>query len=304
MTTSQNKFKITAGFFILGAAIYAGIYWQNRSSETEGGGADISDYGGGAGSTTNGDSAGQTNSRNLQNSGGSVQNSSSNSDNESDETRQKIENGQLNDETAFSRASFFNPVNWGSEHQALSGLEAQRLSFKPSCAKHPRAQGSADHPAGWAEPFTHTDSLSRWPASAAHVIDWNQFWKVGDKGIQISIRWNFEIPARYAVVGYSFPLQYPDGYGTSIFPDNPEMSWEDAKAFVSAWEKKTLAEGGLPATRSMSLADRAFNPADVSTEEVERAEFSNSRVRAAQTGKMICNTPSPALTELSCSCTF
>jgi hypothetical protein len=112
------------------------------------------------------------------------------------------------------------------------------------------------------------------------------------------------MPPRYAVVGYSFPLQNPDGYGTSIFPDNPEMSWEEAKAFVSAWEKKTLAEGGLPATRSMSLADRPFNPADVSTEEVERAEFSNSRIRAAQTGKMICNSASPALTELSCSCSF
>lgn len=304
MSTSQNKIKVTAGFVLFAAAVSAGVYWQIRKSETGDSETGFETANRDSTSGAGNDSAGQSIRKNPRNPGGAAQNGDGNSESENDETRQKIENGQLTEETAFSRANFFKPVNWGSEQQALSGLEPQRLSFKPSCAKHPRAQGSADHPAGWAEPFTHTDSLSRWPSSTAHVIDWNQFWKVGDKGIQISIRWNFELPARYAVVGYSFPLQNPDGYGTSIFPDNPEFSWEDAKAYVIAWEKKTLAEGGLPATRSMSLADRPFNPAEVSTEEIERAEFSNSRIRAAQTGKMICNSPSPALTELSCSCSF
>lgn len=303
MPTSQNKIKITAGLVLLAAAASAGVYLQNRGSDSGENDTGFSAANQGSTSSAGNDSAGQSLRGNPQNTNGAGQ-TGDGSGNENDETRQKIENGQLTDETVFSRANFFKPVNWGTDHQALGALEAQRLSFKPSCAKHPRAQASADHPAGWAEPFTHTDSLSRWPSSSAHVIDWNQFWKVGEKGIQISIRWNFELPARYAVVGYSFPLQNPDGYGTSIFPENPEFSWEDAKAFVTAWEKKTLAEGGLPATRSMSLADRPFNPAEVSTEEVERAEFSNSRIRAAQTGKMICNSPSPALTELSCSCTF
>lgn len=223
---------------------------------------------------------------------------------ENDATHQKLENSQLGGESDFTRAPYFTPVDWGTGQTALAQREGQTLQFKPACKTHPRAGESSLHPAQWAESFTQTDSLSRWPLSATHVIDWNQFWQVGDRGIQVSIRWNFEMPPRYNVVGYSFALTNPDGYGTSLWPDKPEMSWDEAKAFVVEWEKKTLEAGGKLASRTMSVAEKPFNPADVSTEEVERAEYHNSRVRAVQTGKMICNSTPTQQDLLSCSCWF
>lgn len=229
---------------------------------------------------------------------------SGNSTSPQESTREKLENGQLNTETSFSRAQFFKPIDWGESNQSLSEKEKQGITFKPACRSHPRAVTNSPQPADWAESFTHTDSLSRWPSPSAHVVDWNQFWQVGDKGIQVSIRWNFELPPKYTVVGYSFALNNPDGYGAAIFPERPEMSWDEAKSMVVEWEKKTLERGGKLATRSMSVAEKPFNPAEVSTDEIERAEYSNSRIRAAQTGKMICHNSNPNLEELSCSCGF
>ena len=82
------------------------------------------------------------------------------------------------------------------------------------------------------------------------------------------------------------------------------MTWDDAKKFVADWEKKTLEQGGKAGTRTMSVAEKPFNPAEVSTEEVERAEYSNSRVRAVQSGKMICNAQAQEPINLNCSCWF
>jgi hypothetical protein len=219
-------------------------------------------------------------------------------------TRTLVENSQLDNEINFTRAVFFTPVEWGPQHQGLQQKEKQSLLFKPACKNHKRASAANTHPTDWAEPFSHSDGQSRWPSATSHVVDWNQYWKLGDKGIQISIRWNFELPPKYSVLGYTFALSNPDGYGTAIWPEKPEMSWEEAKNFVLDWEKKTLDAGGKPGTRTMSLAEKPFNPGEVSTEEIERAEYSNGRVRAAQTGKMLCNSQPKTPEELSCSCWF
>ncbi|MFZ9520708.1 MAG: hypothetical protein ACO3A4_09540 [Silvanigrellaceae bacterium] len=219
-------------------------------------------------------------------------------------TRAQVENGQIDNESNFTRSVFFTPVDWGPQNLALSQKEKQSITLKPTCKTHKRATASNTHPADWAQAFTHTDEQSRWPSSAAHVVDWNQYWKVGDKGIQVSIRWNFELPPKYSVLAYSFALSNPDGFGTSLWPEKPEMSWEEAKNFVLDWEKKTLDAGGKPGTRTMSLAEKPFNPGEVSTEEIERAEYSNGRIRAAQSGKMLCNSKPQTPEELSCSCWF
>ncbi|NBW82199.1 hypothetical protein EBR21_10650 [bacterium] len=219
-------------------------------------------------------------------------------------TRNRVENGQLDNEVNFTRAVFFTPVEWGPQNLGLQQKEKQSLLFKPACKTHKRATPASSHPTDWAEPFTHSDGQSRWPSSTSHVVDWNQYWTLRDKGIQISIRWNFEMPPKYSVLGYSFALSNPDGYGTALWPEKPEMSWEEAKNFILDWEKKTLDAGGKPGTRTMSLAEKPFNPGEVSTEEIERAEYSNGRVRAAQSGKMLCNSKPNSPEELSCSCWF
>ena len=209
----------------------------------------------------------------------------------------------MNAENNFSRAEFFKPVDWGSNLQTLASKEPQVLKFNAACNNHPRHAPQAQ-PADWAEAFTHSDAMQRWPAPATHVIDWNQFWKTKDKGLQISIRWNFELPARYSVLGYSFAADKPDGYGAPLFPEKSDLTWDDAKAFVLELEKKIVADGGTPTTRTMSVAEKAFNPGEVSPDEIQRAEFTNSRVRGAQTGKMSCNANSAELTTLSCACWF
>lgn len=207
-------------------------------------------------------------------------------------------------DTLFTRGEYFKSVNWGTDLKGLPEKENQKLNFRPTCKSHKRADSSDSHPADWAEQLTKTDSVARWPAAATHVIDWNQFWQLGDKGLQISIRWNFESPARYNVVGYSFALSNPDGFGTALWQDMPEMSWDEAKDFVIKWEQKTLAEGGKAGTRTMSVAEKLFNPAEVSTEDIERAEYKNSRVRSAQSGKMHCSSPAQASADLNCNCWF
>ena len=129
---------------------------------------------------------------------------SSQGNTETNDTHNKLENGMMDGETTFTRGVFFKPLDWGPQLNALSEKEKQTLAFKPTCKSHPRLSETSSHPADWAESFTKIDSLSRWPASTAHVIDWNQFWQLGDKGLQVSIRWNFELPPRYNGVGYSF----------------------------------------------------------------------------------------------------
>jgi hypothetical protein len=207
-------------------------------------------------------------------------------------------------ETVFTRGDYFKPVQWGPDLKAVDEKENQKLSFKPACKAHPRTAVKVRHPSDWAGDFTKSEAQFRWPAASAHVIDWNQYWQVADKGIQISIRWNFDLPARYTVVGYSFALAKPDGYGTPLWQEMSEMSWDEAKDFVTKWEQKTLAEGGKAGTRTMSLAEKPFNPAEVSTEEIERAEYSNARVRSAQSGKMHCSSPALSPAELNCGCWF
>jgi len=224
--------------------------------------------------------------------------------NTTNSVQSKIEDGQLTPETAFSRAAFFKPVDWGIQFDVLQQKEKQEITFKPSCKSHKRTMDGGIHPAEWADAMTRADAQSRWPNSGTHVIDWNQNWQVGDQGIQISIRWNFEMPPRYSVHGYSFPLTDPDGYGTPLWPEKAEMSWSDARTFVIDWEKTTIDKGGKPGTRTMSLAEKPFDPSKTSTQDIERAEYANGRVRAAQTGKMICNSSPQKPEELSCSCTF
>lgn len=218
-------------------------------------------------------------------------------------TARQIEQGEAPGSGEFTRAEFFKPVDWGADLNAMPNKEPQTLNFKPACKNHPRlASGIA--PSDWAENFTSSESQQRWPSSRSHVIDWNQFWQLKDTGYQISIRWNFENPPRYSVVGYSFVMNKPDGYGAPAFPERMNQTWEEAKSFVEDWEKKLLNEGGKPGTRTMSVAGKAFNPAEVSPEEIDRAEYANSRIRGAQTGKMSCNTLTTDLSSLNCTCWF
>lgn len=302
MAQPPNRTRIAGGLMIV-ALVGAGVwYFQSRSADkfTPDGSSS------GQNSSASGESS---NSNSAQSNGASTSNATGRATGSSESLQgnnlgDQIENGRLPDEAAFTRAQFFKPVNWGPQNTALAEKEKQTIKFKPACRAHPRATQDSVHPADWAESFTHTDPLSRWPAPSTHVVDWNQFWQLGDKGLQVSIRWNFESPPRYTVVGYSFALNNPDGYGTSLWPEKPEMTWDDAKAFVTEWEKKTLENGGKLATRSMSVAEKPFNPAEVSTEEIERAEYSNSRIRAVQSGKMVCNNPAQNSEELSCSCWF
>jgi hypothetical protein len=219
------------------------------------------------------------------------------------QSSEKIEQGEAPGSGEFSRAEFFKPQDWGADLSTLAALEPQTLKFNPACKNHPRNNPNLS-PAEWAEGFTLTQAQQRWPSASTHVIDWNQFWQVKDVGYQVSIRWNFESPPLYSVVGYSFALNRPDGYGAPAFAEKMQVTWEEAKTFVQSWEKKILAEGGKPGTRTMSLAEKAFRPAEVSPQDVERAEYANGRVRAAQTGKMSCNTLFNDLSTLSCSCWF
>lgn len=229
-------------------------------------------------------------------------NTSSTSTNTSD-TAERVEQGEAPGSGEFSRADFFQPVDWGTDFQTMPTKEPQSLKFNAACKNHPRNLPSIA-PAEWAENFTFSQSTQRWPAQQTHVIDWNQFWQLKDLGYQVSIRWNFENPPLYSVVGYSFALNKPDGYGAQAFPEKLNVTWEEAKTYVLNWEKKILNEGGRAGTRTMSLAAKPFNPADVSPEEIERAEYSNSKIRAAQTGKMSCNTLTTDLSQLNCSCWF
>lgn len=219
-------------------------------------------------------------------------------------TAGQVENGEAPGSSEFTRAEFFKPVDWGTDLSSLSGKEPQTLSFAPACKTHPRHSAMTSHPAQWAEAFTGTDSQQRWPSAATHVIDWNQFWTLNESGYQISIRWNFENPPRYSVVGYSFQSNKPDGYGAAVFPEKMNLGWDEAKQFVLDWEKGMLDKGGRLGTRTMTLAEKIFNPADVSPEDIERAEYSNSQVRGAQTGKMSCNTSHTNLSQLKCTCWF
>jgi hypothetical protein len=240
-----------------------------------------------------------------ENAAGQNANGTPSSDGSARDAISRVENGEAAGSGEFTRASFFKPVDWGADQNALGGKEAQTLTFAPSCKNHPRnTTTTATHPAQWAEAFTGTDSQQRWPAANTHVVDWNQFWTLADAGYQISIRWNFENPPRYSVVGYSFQINKPDGYGAAVFPEKMNLSWDEAKTFVQEWEKAMLEKGGRLGTRTMTLAEKVFNPADVSPEDIERAEYSNSQIRGAQTGKMSCNTSHTDLSQLKCSCWF
>jgi hypothetical protein len=219
------------------------------------------------------------------------------------ETGERIERGEAPGSGEFTRAEFFKTVDWGANLNAIPTKEPQNIKFSAACKGHPRNLAAAS-PADWAEAFSQSDALQRWPSASSHVIDWNQFWQLNETGYQVSIRWNFENPPRYSVVGYSFALNKPDGFGAPAFPEKMELTWDDAKSYVQIWEKKILGDGGKAGTRTMSLAEKVFNPAEVSPEDIERAEYTNSRVRAAQTGKMSCNTLSTDLGTLSCSCWF
>jgi hypothetical protein len=216
---------------------------------------------------------------------------------------EKIEQGEAPGSGEFTRAEFFKSQDWGPDLSALATAEPQNLKFNPACKNHPRNNPNLA-PAEWAEAFTLTQAQQRWPAANTHVIDWNQFWQVKEVGYQVSIRWNFETPPLYSVVGYSFALNRPDGYGAPAFPEKMQVTWDEAKSFVQSWEKKIIAEGGKPGTRTMSLAEKPFRPAEVSPQDIERAEYANGRVRAAQTGKMSCNTLFNDLSTLNCSCWF
>ncbi|MBM3381854.1 MAG: hypothetical protein FJY29_05375 [Betaproteobacteria bacterium] len=215
----------------------------------------------------------------------------------------RIEQGDAPGSGEFSRADFFKPQDWGADLSALAAAEPQNLKFNAACKNHPRNNPNLS-PTEWAEGFTLTQAQQRWPAANTHVIDWNQFWQVKDVGYQVSIRWNFETPPLYSVVGHSFAINSPDGYGAPAFPEKMQITWDEAKNFVQTWEKKILAEGGKPGTRTMSLAEKPFRPAEVSPQDIERAEYANGRVRAAQTGKMSCNTLFNDLSTLTCSCWF
>lgn len=219
------------------------------------------------------------------------------------ETAERVEQGEAPGSGEFTRAEFFKTVDWGTNLNAISSAESQSIKFSAACKSHPRNL-TATSPADWALAFSQSDALQRWPYASSHVIDWNQFWQLNETGYQVSIRWNFENPPRYSVVGYSFALNKPDGFGAPAFPEKMELTWDDAKSYVQNWEKKILSDGGKAGTRTMSLAEKVFNPAEVSPEDIERAEYANSRVRAAQTGKMSCNTPSSDLGTLNCSCWF
>lgn len=215
--------------------------------------------------------------------------------------QQQVENGEAPGTSEFTRAGFFEPFDWGTNLGSAATLQPQQLSFSSSCESHPRFNPSL-RPDQWAGQFTQTDSTQRWPGEGIHVIDWNQFWKLGESGVQVSIRWNFESPPLYRVVGYSFSMANPDGYGADALPEKNRLSWGEAKKYVQAFESELLAQGGIAGTRTMTLSSNVFNPAEVSPEDIERAEYTNTRVRGAQTGRMSCNTLYNDLSSLSCRC--
>lgn len=215
--------------------------------------------------------------------------------------QQVIENGEAPGTSESTRAGFFEPFDWGASLSAASSLQQQQLNFSESCQSHARFN-PALQPEQWARQFTQADSTQRWPSGASHVIDWNQFWKLGETGFQISIRWNFELPPLYRVVGYSFSMTSPDGYGAEALPEKNKLTWPEARQYVQEWENTMLSQGGRAGTRTMSLSSSPFNPADVAPEDIERAEYMNTRVRGAQTGRMSCNTLYDKADTLSCRC--
>ena len=224
-----------------------------------------------------------------------------NTDSSENTLQQTIENGEAPGTSEFTRASFFEPFDWGANLSATASPQPQQLNFSESCKTHNRFNPEL-RPEQWANQFTQTDALQRWPSGNAHVIDWNQFWKLGETGFQISIRWNFEVPALYRVVVYSFSMNSPDGYGAEALPEKNQVTWAFAKQYVQAWENEMLTQGGVAGTRTMTLSAQPFNPADVSPEDIERAEYLNTRIRCAQTGRMSCNTLYNNSEMLSCRC--
>jgi hypothetical protein len=304
MPFMNNRILLTAGLLIVSTAAGITFYLSlKKSSENEPGPSVSSGSSAPADRPAISSAEGQSVGSDAALPQSSASGSSATSDNATD-IHSTLDKVPQTAESLFTRADYFKPLNWGPEIKSLAEKENQKLNFKPACNSHSRSGNPDLHPADWAGDFTKTDSLSRWPATSTHVIDWNQFWQLADKGIQVSIRWNFELPARYNVVGYSFALSNPDGIGTAVWQEMPEMTWDEAKEFVQKWEKKTLTEGGKAGTRTMSVTEKPFNAADVSTEEIERAEYSNSRVRAAQSGKMHCASPAQSPAELNCSCGF
>lgn len=215
--------------------------------------------------------------------------------------QQSIENGEAPGTSEYTRAAFFEPFDWGSNLFTASQLEPQQLNFSESCQTHNRFD-PALRPDQWARQFTQADSTQRWPSGNAHVIDWNQFWKLRESGFQVSIRWNFETPPLYRVVGYSFSMASLDGYGAEALPEKNQVTWTEAKQYVETWETEMIAQGGVAGTRTMSLSSTPFNPAEVSPEDIERAEYMNTRMRGAQTGRMSCNTLYNNPSALSCRC--
>jgi hypothetical protein len=97
-------------------------------------------------------------------------------------------------------------------------------------------------------------------------------------------------------------MSSPDGYGAEALPEKNQVTWAEAKQYVQAWENEMLTQGGVAGTRTMSLSSNPFNPAEVSPEDIERAEYMNTRMRGAQTGRMSCNTLYNNQTALSCRC--
>lgn len=232
---------------------------------------------------------------------GSAQSPAINEDKRSHPVEELVENGEPPGSSEFTRARFFEPFDWGANLSSAAAVEDQLLNFGTACQSHPRFSKTLP-PDQWAEQFTQADAAQRWPSGTAHVIDWNQFWTLGETGFQVSVRWNFENPPLYRVVGYSFSTQSPDGYGAEAFPEKNQIPWDEAKAYVQAWESDLRSQGATPGTRTMSLSSSVFNPSEVAPEDIERAEYTNTRVRGAQSGRMSCNTLYNDTSTLSCRC--
>ena len=120
-----------------------------------------------------------------------------------------------------------------------------------------------------------------------HVVDFNQYYRLGTEFIQLSALWQTDSPATYKVQGLKGPSPYELSGRLEEFPKK-SMTQADALRFLQEKEKELQAKGGIPGARSMIVASSAFDPKNTTIENVETVEYRNNTPFRYSVGKVSC----------------
>lgn len=124
-----------------------------------------------------------------------------------------------------------------------------------------------------------------------HVVDWNRHLRLGEDFLQVSVVWNQDLPATYAVSARRGPS--PVALDTALPPDDGPapagvLDVVEALARAERIVARLEAQGAVAGARTMILTDRVFDPARVVREAPRRAEFRNGALVAYQDAAIAC----------------